>query len=287
MEVRDTRSFTRSEPDVINSLGLRLETEKNLLWFPSLTAELVADFISRNQVKQTLIEHYGTSRWLAGNARSSAPADGNIRIGSHVAKIEYLSGETAAAFEGLRFSDSRDPQIRAQIQAAADILINVPSLAESIGSVVKSIHPLQSLRDHDVSHSTPELPFSIFVSIPKKDERDASLRVTESLIHESMHLQLTLVDLIEPLAVDDRASGYSPWKDEVRPVTGLLHGLYVFAVIHQVLGILTGINGEWGQYCRKRSSAIECEIATLSKVPEGLSKMGIELWLRCLESIAA
>lgn len=286
MTERDTRSFTHSGLDVTSSLSLRLSKE-DLLWFPSLTAELVADFISRNQVEPSLVEQYGTSRWLAGNARPPAPDGGDIRIGLHVAKIEYLSSETAADFEGLHFADSRDPQIRERIQTAADILTHVPSMAESIGSVVKSIHPLQSLRDHDVSHSTPELPFSIFVSIPEKDERDASLRVAESLIHESMHLQLTLVNSIEPLAVDDRASGYSPWKDEVRPVAGLLHGLYVFAVIHQALGILTDVRSEWRQYCRKRRRTIEREIASLSEVPEGLSKMGMELWRRCLESIAA
>lgn len=286
MEERDTRSFTRSELDVTNSLSLRL-CKQDLLWFPGLAAELAADFVSRNQVKPSLVEQYGTSRWLAGNTRPPAPDGGDIRVGPHVAKIEYLPSETAAGFEGLHFADSRDPQIRERIQAAADVLMHVPSMAESIGSVVKAIHPIQALRDHDVSHSTPELPFSIFISMPEKDERDALLRVAESIIHESMHLQLTFVDSIEPLAVDDRASGYSPWKGEVRPVTGLLHGLYVFAVIHQALGILAGVRGEWRQYCRKRSSAIEHEIALLSEVPEGLSKMGIDLWRRCLESIAA
>ncbi|WP_328683734.1 aKG-HExxH-type peptide beta-hydroxylase [Streptomyces sp. NBC_00343] len=286
MEERDTRSFTRSELDVTNSLSLRL-SKQDLLWLPGLTAELVAEFVSRNQVEPSLVEQYGTSRWLAGNARPPAPDGGDIQVGPHVAKIEYLSRETAAGFEGLHFADSRDPQIRQRIQAAADVLTHIPSMAESIGSVVKAIHPMQALRDHDVSHSTPELPFSIFISIPEKDERDALLRVTESIIHESMHLQLTFVDSIEPLAVDDRASGYSPWKDEVRPVTGVLHGLYVFAVIHQALGILKGARGEWRQYCRKRSSAIEREISSLSEEPEGLSKMGIDLWRRCLESIAA
>ncbi|MET4920965.1 HEXXH motif-containing putative peptide modification protein [Streptomyces sp. PSRA5] len=281
----DTRSFTRFELDVTSSLSLRLGKE-DLLWFPGLTAELVADFISRNQVEPSLVEQYGTSRWLAGNARPPAPDGGDIRVGPHIAKIEYLSSETAAGFEGLHFAVSRDPHIRELIQAAADLLTQVPNMAESIGSVVKVIHPIQSLRDYDVSHSTPELPFSIFVSIPEKDERDALLRVAESLIHESMHLQLTLVDSIEPLAVDDRASGYSPWKDEVRPITGLLHGLYVFAVIHQALDILTGVQGEWRQYCRKRNSAIEREITSLPEAPEGLSKMGTDLWRRCLESIA-
>lgn len=286
MEERATPLFTHSALDVASSLSLRLH-KQDQLWFPGLTAELLADFIPRNQVAPSLVEQYGTTRWLAGNTSPPAPDGGDIRVGPHVAKIEYLSSETVTRFAGLPFANSRDPQIRWRVQAAADVLAHVPNMAECIGSVVKSIHPLQAPRDHDVSHSTPELPFSIFVSIPEKDERDASLRVAESLIHESMHLQLTLVDSIETLSVDDRATGYSPWKDEVRPVTGLLHGLYVFAVIYQALGILTGVRSEWRQYCRQRRSAIECEIASLSEAPQGLSKTGMDLWRRCRESIAA
>jgi HEXXH motif-containing protein len=109
--------------------------------------------------------------------------------------------------------------------------------------------------------------------------------VAESLIHESMHLQLTLVDSIEPLAVDDRANGYSPWKEELRPVTGLLQGLYVFAVIHQALRILMGVRDDCRPYCRKRSSAIEAEIASLPEKPDGLSEMGMGLWRRCREAL--
>lgn len=269
-----------------SSLSLRLRNEEQL-WFPGLTAELVTDFISRNQVERSLVDQYETSRWLAGSTEQPAPTDGDIRIGPYVAKIEYLSAETAAGFEGLHFADSHDLRVREQIQAAADLLTHVPGMAESIGSVAKSIHPLRAPRDYDVSHSIPELPFSVFVSIPGKDERDASLRVAESLIHEAMHLQLTLVDSIEPLAVDDRASGYSPWKEEVRPVTGLLHGLYVFAVIHQALGILMGVRDDWRPYCHKRSSAIEGEIASLPEKADGLSELGLDLWHRCRESIAA
>lgn len=286
MEELGTLSFTHSELNVTSSLRLRLSNEDQL-WFPGLTVGIVADFISRNRVEPSLVESYGTSRWLAGDAKPPAPDGGDIRLGAHVAKIEYLSSETATGFEGLRFPSSRDPQTPERIQAAADVLAHIPSMAESTGSVVKAIHPIQSMRDHDVSHSTPELPFSIFVSIPEKDERNSVLRVAESIIHESMHLQLTLVDSIESLAIDDRATGYSPWKDENRPVTGLLHGLYVFAVIHQALGILTNVRGEWSPYCRKRRSEIKREIATLPEAPEGLSEIGIDLWRRCLESIAA
>lgn len=260
--------------------------EEDRLWFPGLTAELVDDFTSRHAVKQSLIDQYGTSRWLAGSDGEPAPDGGDIRIGSHIAKIEYLSSETAARFEGLRFANRRDPQAHAQIQAAADVLKYIPTMARSVGMLVKSVHPLQAPRDHDISHSTPELPFSIFVSTPADDERDTSLRVAESLIHESMHLQLTLVDSLEPLAENDRANGYSPWKDEFRPVTGLLHGLYVFAVIHDGLGTLMTAHEDWRPYGRKRRAAIEAEVACLSEPTEGLSVLGRDLWRRCCESIA-
>ena len=286
MEERVTQSSTHSGLAVTDSLGMLLH-EESILWFPNLASELVAGFISRNQVEPSLVEQYGTSRWLAGSTKPPAPDGGDIRIGSRMAKIEYLPSGTAATFEGLHFSGRHHPPVRERIQAAADALTHIPSLAESIGSVVKAIHPVCSPRGYDVSHSTPELPFSIFLSVPDNDERDAMLRVAEALIHESMHLQLTLVDCIDPLAVDGLASGYSPWKDEVRPVTGLLHGLYVFAVIHQALGILSNERGEWHPYCRKRRSEIELEVASLPETPEGLSRVGSELWRLCLESISA
>lgn len=247
----------------------------------------MSKFITRNQVEPGLVAHYGTSRWLAGNTKPPAPDGGAVRVGPHVAQIEYLSGDTAASFEGLRLEKGHDLQVREQIQAAGDLLAHVPSLADSVGAVVWSIHPLRALRDHDVSHSTPELPFSIFISVPRKGERDATLRVAESLIHEAMHLQLTLIDSIEPLATDDRASGFSPWKGERRPVTGLLHGLYVFAVIHQVLELLIGEREDWGPYSRKRLDVIACEIALLPETPGGLSKTGTALWRACRNSINA
>lgn len=269
-----------------DSLSLPLGQDDQL-WFPGLTAEFVSKFISRHQVEPSLVAQYGTSRWLAGNTEPRAPDGGDVRVGPHVAKIEYLSGGTAAGFEGLLFDQSRDLQVREQIQAAADLLSHVPSMAESVGRVVRSIHPLRALPDHDVSHSTPQLPFSVFISVPRKGERDATLRVAESLIHESMHLQLTLVESVVPLATDERASGFSPWKRERRPVSGLLHGLYVFAVIHQALGILIGVRDDWCPYGRKRMAAIEGEIALLPGSPGGLSETGEALWRACRGIVVA
>jgi hypothetical protein len=86
--------------------------------------------------------------------------------------------------------------------------------------------------DYDVSFSDPSIPFSIFVSVPSRNDRRSVLRVAENLVHETMHLQLTLFERACPL-VDTTSSWsiYSPWKRQERPAQGILHGLYVFHVL--------------------------------------------------------
>jgi HEXXH motif-containing protein len=86
--------------------------------------------------------------------------------------------------------------------------------------------------DYDVSFSDPEIPFSIFISVPMQNDRSALLRVAENIVHETMHLQLSLFEGRCPLV--DTASTWalhSPWKHQQRPAQGILHGLYVFHVL--------------------------------------------------------
>ena len=93
-----------------------------------------------------------------------------------------------------------------------------------------------------------------------------------------MHLQLSLLDTVEPLLGTPGVSGYSPWKRELRPVEGLLHGIYVFAVIHQVLGIITETQPANRPYCVKRLNEIQTEVSILPELTHGLSMVGDNLW---------
>jgi HEXXH motif-containing protein len=255
------------------------------LWFPGLAEYLVGDFASRVQSRRFLIDHYGTQRWLTGNTCVSIVDMGQVRLGQHSATIERLPITTTAYFSGLTFADNKYSQATAQVQAAAEILDGVDTLADTIGCLVRSIHLLRAPKDHDVSHSSPQLPFSIFLSIPDLTERDANLRVAESLIHESMHLQLSLLDTAEPLLGTSGVSGYSPWKRELRPVEGLLHGIYVFAVIHQVLGIIAETQPGRQSYCVKRRNEIQTEVGILPEQTNGLSAAGNTLWKRSRRSV--
>jgi HEXXH motif-containing protein len=108
-----------------------------------------------------------------------------------------------------------------------------PFLWSAVSELAWRCHPLlASDEDYDVSFSDPAIPFSVFVSAPVRGDRRSLLRVAESLIHETMHLQLTLFEALSPLV--DKTSDwlmYSPWKRQERPAQGILHGAYVFYVL--------------------------------------------------------
>jgi hypothetical protein len=256
------------------------------LWFPGLADVLVRDFEAEWGLGRLGQARYGTERWLAGSSESPLFELGSFRLGRSCTLVERLTGSTAAQFETLTFVNVLSKFDLETLQNGADALSFVNGLAESVGLLVKVLHTLKAPVEYDISHSQPDLPFSAFISVPQPAERSASIRVAESLLHESMHLQLTLIDLIEPLALDSGRLGYSPWKRESRPIIGLLHGLYVFAVIHEVLGTLMGQSDQWRSYCEDRRRTIRGEVVSLPEDMAGLSPKGAVIWRRCRSSVA-
>jgi HEXXH motif-containing protein len=113
------------------------------------------------------------------------------------------------------------------------MLGRVRPVLDDVLTLVRSIQVLQSEDDEiDVSYSHPGIAFSIFVSLCKDISPLSDLRVAESILHEAMHLKLTLIEKIVPLVkVDTGNRYYSPWREELRPARGVLHGMFVFRTI--------------------------------------------------------
>lgn len=133
-----------------------------------------------------------------------------------------------------------DEELKAKLSAAVQILAKIPQTLMSICELVKAVQIVDAGHpDFDTSYSHPGLPFTVFVSVCVDTSFQSNLRVAEGILHEAMHLKLTLIEEVLPL-VNPRAVAkyFSPWRDEKRPAQGVLHGLFVFRAIHDFYKLL-------------------------------------------------
>ena len=207
------------------------------IWFPGAAPRLVKfiwEDVARGKFSS---ENYGTHRWLQNDPTRERTQLAYVDLSASCGfSIETLPDLSRKRYEktGLVFSDQCPVNA---FQDALDVIQCVPSLYVTISLYLRSLHLLTPpTDDHDVSHSDPAVPFSIFVSVPPSDVR-GRMRLAESIVHECMHLQLSIIEKILPLFDEPGAMHFSPWQQALRPVSGVLHGLYVFTVIHTFLGL--------------------------------------------------
>lgn len=185
------------------------------------------------------VRDYSTASFLSQNPSAERPCLGLVSLSDSAepAVVESFDAtlEKYCEKRGLRPTLAADADLLCQqIETAANNVVGmVPCCRASVTELVRSIHPIASAgEDYDTSHSDPAIPFSIFVSVPTSPERRSLLRLAESLVHEAMHLQLSLFEAMCPL-VDGTVQWemHSPWKQTKRQTQGVMHGMYVFCVL--------------------------------------------------------
>ena len=164
---------------------------------------------------------------------------------------------------------------------ALRLLDYIKAPCECVHALVRSIIVLKPASlDTDVSYSHPEIPFSIFISCCGQSSNNSAIRLLEAILHEAMHLQLSLIEhyvtLVNPS--DGNNSYYSPWRGERRPAGGVLHGLYVFRAIYEFFTELSQhIKSEsLTNYLNRRREEIMGDIKLLTNFPSafGLTAIG-------------
>lgn len=264
--------------------------------FPVALAEAGRDVLLR-PIGLDLV-NYGTARmmWARADAQRDIVAFVPLPWDSVRERllIEVLPQSLESAFRNsFRFASpvaASSAAVRDTLAIACDYLSLLPGLAEAVGSLTKILHVLVSQHDdYDTSHSDPALPFSVFVSVPEEHRPVNPLRVVESLIHETMHLQLSLLERLVPLIdrTGPEARSYSPWRGSVRDAGGVLHALYVFRVIERfwVRVLSARLDATSVDYAASRREQIVSEISEVSDFRHcpALTLAGKELVERLLD----
>jgi len=247
-------------------------------WFAGLAAPL-ARLRWRSVAELTGLtrQTYGTTRYLAGDG--SAPRDDLTTVSLPAAfaatglvAVETLHGDARRRYAdlGLEFYPNGAVDIRlvhGRLVDAFDRLAQVPPAAAAVGTVLAVLHVARPKRpEYDVSYSDPLLPFSIFVGIEGSEQANGDMRLAEGILHECMHLQLTLIEETVTMVSTKDERHYSPWQGTMRPSKGVLHGLYVFRVIqdfHRTLLESGSLRPGARTYLTRRIDAIEDEVAAV------------------------
>ena len=182
-------------------------------------------------------QHYSTSRFHADLDPvvlhtvdiPDTPFDSGVRV-------ELLPETVVRRWRnlGLEFAsgaDIRDSGFPETLERSLHLIRTVLPLNGTVAGLCRSLHVLvASDKDVDVSYSDPCLPFSVFVSCPPATEGNRVERLAENIVHEALHLQLTLVESLESLVIHGPGETpvFSPWKTESRSASGLMHAVYVF-----------------------------------------------------------
>ena len=253
MMLKDTHLFIRFMPKIVsvsleNKITTALSTTDSCLWFPHLTYDLVQTGWQRLKVEADITEfNYGTARVVLKNSNASRDIAHSFMFKSRTdelnnkTSVELLPKNIADEYKesGITFYKSDElfegktpNELLNCVSDALNIIHKVPSLFATIITLVKSVHLIKpEFDDYDVSFSEPHIPFSIFISSPRQNNEVNVLRVAEAIIHEAMHLQLTLIEKVTPLVASAVSQYYSPWRNDLRNIGGMLHALYVFRVI--------------------------------------------------------
>lgn len=221
-------------------------------WLPRLTADL-ADTAWRKLGGDLRLSpaSYGTARVLRQDPGAirrvamSFDVPSPDVVESDAIPVELLPEDLAHRCAGpeVRFFEAEEfleAGVSICVEEALEILCAVPTVLPTVCSLVRALHLIDTADDEiDVSFSEPGLPFSAFVSVPGPAAVAGALRVAEAILHEAMHLQLTLVEAIVPLVTPTERTYFSPWRREYRTAQGVLHALYVFRVVDAFLGAVS------------------------------------------------
>ena len=265
-------------------------------WLPDVVPRLIAGAWRRSAPRGFFPGNYGTHRWLKGDPTAERSVLATLDLGERPAcRIEALPAASRIRYEnsGLVFPRSvpADAAVAA-VRSALAVVCAAPDLLATVAAYPLSVHVLQPPgTEVDVSYSDPDAPFSVFLSIPRPG-RHAALRLAESLVHECMHLHLTLIEAVLPLVEDERASTFSPWRRRPRPLRGVLHGLYVFTVIDAFLEVLErggSLGPDEARFAAGRRRQIAGEVAQVDQaaLAAGLTGDGKVLAGRLLRRVGA
>lgn len=181
----------------------------------------------------------GARRWkvfpasTVGSGSSEARWQPTITLTSQGISVRLEDTDPERDCHQWPVSDRLDGSGHAAWQARFDeawhlILRDHAAYAPGLAAGLHTITPLAARSDgHEVSAAARQAFGAVGAALPERADRLALL-----LIHEFQHVKLgAVLDLYDLYDEEDRRLYYAPWRDDLRPLEGLLQGTYAHVAV--------------------------------------------------------
>jgi uncharacterized protein len=126
------------------------------------------------------------------------------------------------------------------------------ALLEEIGRLSPEIQFIRDPSAHPdkaVSFSDNSVPGALYVSVCRGDGWISAHDLADSIIHEHRHQKLYLLQAVAPIVAVDAPLVRSPWREDMRPPSGLFHAVFVFCGLLKYWRFVEGTSeGELKRY---------------------------------------
>ena len=134
-----------------------------------------------------------------------------------------------------------DEAVAAQARALVDEAFAIirrwrPALGAEMAQICRAIQFIRdpaALPEKIVSFSDNSVPGALYVSVKQGNDLIDPYDLADSLIHEHRHQKLYLMERVARLVEPTKLTVVSPWREDLRPPSGLLHAVFVFVELRR------------------------------------------------------
>lgn len=163
--------------------------------------------------------------WLAQHSDEQRP---HIHRDDELLRLPFGEPIEFVPFEG-----KAAERARAAVATALDLIGQYDDALLSelrlLCTDIQLVRDLSAHPDKTVSFSDDSVPGALYVA-PVTGQGDLDMTdLADSIIHEHRHQKLYLLSRAVDLVASDWPLVHSPWREELRPPSGVLHAVFVFA----------------------------------------------------------
>lgn len=111
-----------------------------------------------------------------------------------------------------------------------------PAVAQELRRICRAVQFIRDPAadpDKIVSFSDNAVPGALYVSVMQRAKLIDAYDLADSLLHEYRHQKLYLLERLAPVVESTNRKVVSPWRQDLRPPSGLFHAVFVFVELRR------------------------------------------------------